>query len=185
MTEQSPQPEMIPLRQWAEEQGVTYQAVLRRCQVHGIPITHGRVNRDEANAIWARLGNPIAQNKRSGRPPGGINHEVHPRQPILAFKAPEGGGRSLGEIEIDRAAVKLAKERLALATAAGKVYPAAAVDQHVTGMITAARETLYHLPGELQDRLAACMDPIECGRILERAIDGALRKLAGFNAGGR
>lgn len=189
-------PELITIAEWAREEGIDSRVARVRIERHKIPVIGGRVNRAEANRIWQLNHNPRQAARRRKKPVEGApvppvepkpagQQERKGRPPSLTMNVVsiEGGGkaeRSFENIDRARAEIKLMQEQLKYATSAGLVYPAADVDNFVSSMIVSCRETLWHLPGEIQDKLAASMDPVECGKILQRGVEGALKKMGKF-----
>lgn len=176
-----PAVEWISVAQWAKECDIRSQTARYRINRVGIPLVEGKVQRGEANALWAAKGSPKFSNNRFGKgraagPPTAINDG---QRPVLTTIDGGRQQRSLADIELEQQEIKLAMEKVKLAERVGQLWPAEEVKLHVAGMIVEARETLFHLPNEMADRLVG-KTPQEIKKILQKAIDGVLAKLSEY-----
>lgn len=86
--------------------------------------------------------------------------------------------RNFAEAQYLTAVEDLLKRRLANAEEEGRLLDADEVRQSHFEMARLVRDAMLAIPARLQDALAACADPVECGRMLADEIRQALEAAA-------
>jgi len=165
---------------WAKEQRISRVAAYKRIKNHGITVSRGRLDLDEANRIWQASLNPA---KVRGGVAGGSNNreDYNPPSPDDPADPPVPGMRStMGKLQIQREALRIRRERLVIDALEGKSVSLADVRAWEAQVFTNVKSTLVVIGAELRDDLAVSTDPVECQAMIDRRINAALASLAGY-----
>ncbi len=165
-----------PVAKWAERYGISRQAAYKRLKGHGIPVTRGRVDFDQADMIWAKSVNPLQQQRGAGRAAPATAAPAGPVRPILSA-APIS---SLSAAQLRRELVRLEKETLLLGEQKKLLVPVGEVNAWVSGMIIRAKDVLLRIGPELRDRLAQESNPIRCEDLVMAEVRRSLSELAEY-----
>jgi hypothetical protein len=168
----------ITTAEWAAELGITVQAANKRIRSHHIPrLPNGKIDRDEANAIWAKTFDPSQTRKKSTEaaiPPS-------PASPLGELLEEEAeNSASLAIVRTYREKIKAKRDKLALDREEKTLILAADATEAWGRMISSARSAILLLPAKLAPRVAPLSDARDAQIVIEKEIHALLTELSEY-----
>lgn len=167
------------ISEWGKRHGISKQAAWKRVRGHNIPVENGRIDFEQADAIWNRSKNVLQIQRGTGSVP-----ESKPESPAATTPVSMS---HLAHTQLKREELRLEKEqlqieqlRMELQKARAEIVPVDELKAAFAQLITYTREQLLAMPSQLRDRLAAAKDPNACERMLEDRVVQALINLSNF-----
>lgn len=162
---------------WTGESGVIVGYEILGLLPHLGP--QARVKLDHSEGIGGH-GECFVAPEKLARPGAPLPFMAAQKAGIKERNGPKEADNSIAEAARRREWIKLREAELDLAEREQQLIQLAAINAHIAGMIVVCRDRLTNMGAQLRDRLAQISDPIECQRLIDDEVNGALNLLAEY-----